>query len=246
MEKQANPTYLKSITITDPSDIHTIKEDVENDMILILRVTPLGEKSEEELRKIVEELYVSARDSGADIARLGEERVIVIPPSWGLYHPLQSPSKRLKKLVKGIHVRADFTVSMWINPDEDGAGLVHTIRKDMENGWMIILHVGDCYHSPESMEKLYEFMQEMWTIARDIGGDITRLGEERVVLTPPSIQLWKPPEATWSRRKRRKAKRERLDLPDGLSRKRDDTSKAPVVCEPSPLESILAEQSKII
>jgi len=87
LEKQANPTYLKSITITDPSDIHTIKEDVENDMILILRVTPLGEKSEEELRKIVEELYVSARDSGADIARLGEERIVVTPPRIKIWKP---------------------------------------------------------------------------------------------------------------------------------------------------------------
>ena len=25
MQKQANPTYLKAITIRDPSDIHTIK-----------------------------------------------------------------------------------------------------------------------------------------------------------------------------------------------------------------------------
>ena len=28
MQKQANPTYLKAITIRDPSDIHSIKEDI--------------------------------------------------------------------------------------------------------------------------------------------------------------------------------------------------------------------------
>ena len=43
MQKQANPTYLKAITIRDPSDIHTIKEDIKKGMILILRVTPLAQ-----------------------------------------------------------------------------------------------------------------------------------------------------------------------------------------------------------
>ena len=55
MQNQANPTYLKAITIRDPSDIHTIKEDIKKGMILILRVTPLAQKDVEKLRKIVEE-----------------------------------------------------------------------------------------------------------------------------------------------------------------------------------------------
>ena len=80
MQKQANPTYLKAITIRDPSDIHTFKEDIKKGMILILRVTPLAQKDVEKLRKVVEDLYVIARDSNADIARLGEERIVVTPP----------------------------------------------------------------------------------------------------------------------------------------------------------------------
>ena len=87
MQKQASPTYLKAITIRDPSDIHTIKEDIKKGMILILRVTPLAQKDVEKLRKIVEELYVIARDSGADIARLGEERIVVTPPSIKIWKP---------------------------------------------------------------------------------------------------------------------------------------------------------------
>ena len=67
MQKQANPTYLKAITIRDSSDIHSIKEDIKKGMILILRVTPLAQKDVEKLRKVVEELYVIARDSNADI-----------------------------------------------------------------------------------------------------------------------------------------------------------------------------------
>ena len=58
MQKQTNPTYLKAITIREPSDIHTIKEDIKKGMILIIRVTPLAQRDVEKLRKIVEELYV--------------------------------------------------------------------------------------------------------------------------------------------------------------------------------------------
>ena len=80
MQKQESPTYLKAITIRDPSDLHTIKEDIKKEMILILRVTPLAQKDVEKLRKVVEELYAIAKNSNADIARLGEERIIVTPP----------------------------------------------------------------------------------------------------------------------------------------------------------------------
>ena len=56
-------------------------------MVLILRVTPLAQKDVKKLRKLVEELYVIARDSNADIARLGEERIIVTPPNVKIWKP---------------------------------------------------------------------------------------------------------------------------------------------------------------
>ena len=87
MQKQANPTNLKAITIRDPSDIHSNNEDFKKGMILILRVTPLAQKDVEKLRKVVEELYVIARDSNADIARLGEERIIVTPTGVKIWKP---------------------------------------------------------------------------------------------------------------------------------------------------------------
>ena len=87
MQKQESPTYLKAITIRDPSDIHTIKEDIKKDMILILRVTSLAQKDVDKLRKVVEELYTIAKNSNADIARLGEERIIVTPPGVKIWKP---------------------------------------------------------------------------------------------------------------------------------------------------------------
>jgi len=79
MQTQKMPTYLKAITLRDYSDIHTVKEDIKKGMILVLRVTPLAQKNVEELRKAVEEIYNIAKNNDADIARLGEERIIVTP-----------------------------------------------------------------------------------------------------------------------------------------------------------------------
>ena len=87
MQKQENTTYLKAITIRDVSDIHSIREDIKKEMILILRVTPLAQKDVDQLRKVVEELYSVAKAAGADIARLGEERIIVAPSGIKIWKP---------------------------------------------------------------------------------------------------------------------------------------------------------------
>jgi SepF-like predicted cell division protein (DUF552 family) len=80
MQTQKTPVYLKALTLRDISDITAIKEDIKKHMILILRVTPLAQKDVEELRKIVEDLYSYAQSVGGDIARLGEERIVITPP----------------------------------------------------------------------------------------------------------------------------------------------------------------------
>jgi uncharacterized protein len=80
MQTQKTPVYLKALTLRDITDMTAIKEDMKKHMILILRVTPLAQKDVEELRKVVEELYSYCQDVGGDIARLGEERIVVTPP----------------------------------------------------------------------------------------------------------------------------------------------------------------------
>ena len=87
MQKQEIPTYLKAITIRDPSDVHSIKEDIKKKMILILRVTPLAQNDVEKLRKVVEDLYTIAKNADADIARLGEERIIITPSGVKIWKP---------------------------------------------------------------------------------------------------------------------------------------------------------------
>jgi SepF-like predicted cell division protein (DUF552 family) len=89
MQTHKAPVYLKAITLRDQSDIAVVKEDIKKHMILIIRVTPLAQKDLEQLRKIVEDLYSYTQSAGGDIARLGEERIVITPPGvkiWrGIY-----------------------------------------------------------------------------------------------------------------------------------------------------------------
>jgi SepF-like predicted cell division protein (DUF552 family) len=89
MQTEKTPVYLKAITLRDQSDIDIVKEDIKKHMILIIRVTPLAQKDLEGLRKVVEDLYSYTQSAGGDIARLGEERIVITPPGvkvWrGMY-----------------------------------------------------------------------------------------------------------------------------------------------------------------
>jgi SepF-like predicted cell division protein (DUF552 family) len=71
--------YLKAMPLRDLSDLENIKTEVKNGNILILRITPLANKSVEDVKQAVNELYEFAESIGGDIARLGEERVVICP-----------------------------------------------------------------------------------------------------------------------------------------------------------------------
>ena len=72
-------TYLRAMPLRDLSDLDVIKNEVKNGNILILRITPLASKSIEDVKYAVNELYEFAASIGGDIARLGEERVVICP-----------------------------------------------------------------------------------------------------------------------------------------------------------------------
>jgi SepF-like predicted cell division protein (DUF552 family) len=72
-------TYLKAMPLKELSDIENIKNEVKNGNIIILRVTPLASKSIEDVKTAVNDLYQFADSIGGDIARLGEERVVICP-----------------------------------------------------------------------------------------------------------------------------------------------------------------------
>ena len=74
-----NKTYLKAMPLKELADVETVKSEVENGNIIILRVTPLANRSIEDVKSAVNQLYEFAESVGGDIARLGEERVVVCP-----------------------------------------------------------------------------------------------------------------------------------------------------------------------
>ena len=74
-------TYLKAMPLRDLADLEEIKKEVKNGNVLILRITPLASKSIEDVKNAVNELYEFAESIGGDIARLGEERVVICPPN---------------------------------------------------------------------------------------------------------------------------------------------------------------------
>jgi uncharacterized protein len=71
---------LKALQLRSADDLPKIQEDVAKRTIVILRVTPLAQKSVEELKTAVEQLYEFSTSIGGDIARLGEERIVITPP----------------------------------------------------------------------------------------------------------------------------------------------------------------------
>jgi len=79
-QEQGNEILLKALQLKSVDDIPKIQEDVAKRVIVILRVTPLAQKNVEELKGAVEQLYEFATSIGGDIARLGEERVVITPP----------------------------------------------------------------------------------------------------------------------------------------------------------------------
>jgi hypothetical protein len=71
--------YLKALPLRTLEDVDVVKREVESGNILILRVSPLARKSVDDVKKAVDELCKFTESIGGDIARLGEERVVIVP-----------------------------------------------------------------------------------------------------------------------------------------------------------------------
>ena len=87
-------TYLKAMPLRDLSDLEKIKNEVKEGNVLILRVTPLASKSIEDVKRAVNELYEFAESISGDIARLGEERVVICPPNIRIWRENRQVSNK--------------------------------------------------------------------------------------------------------------------------------------------------------
>jgi len=87
-------TYLKAMPLRDLSDLEAIKKEVKNGNVLILRITPLASKNIEDVKRAVNELYEFAESIGGDIARLGEERVVICPQNIRIWREKRRVSNK--------------------------------------------------------------------------------------------------------------------------------------------------------
>lgn len=90
-------TYLKAMPLHELAELENIKNEVTNGNIIILRITPLASKSIEDVKKAVDELYAFAESIHGDIARLGEERIVICPDKiriWREKTPVQKEPQK--------------------------------------------------------------------------------------------------------------------------------------------------------
>lgn len=73
--------YLKALPLRDLSDVSLIEKELSDGNILIVRIVPLARKSVDDVKKAVNELRGYAESIKGDIARLGEERIVLTPPT---------------------------------------------------------------------------------------------------------------------------------------------------------------------
>jgi SepF-like predicted cell division protein (DUF552 family) len=92
-ETQQEKTYLKAIPLRELTDLENIKNEIKNGNILILRITPLANKNIDEVKQAVNQLYEFTETIQGDIARLGEERIVICPKNikiWREKTPTQT------------------------------------------------------------------------------------------------------------------------------------------------------------
>ncbi len=88
----ADKIYLKAFPLRNLSDIDFVKQEITSGNIMILKISPLASKSIEDVKRAVNELFEFTHQLGGDIARLGEERVVVTPSSVRIWREKQATS----------------------------------------------------------------------------------------------------------------------------------------------------------
>ena len=76
----AESPYVRAMPLSQLKDLDTIERVLSAGNVLIIKITPIAKKSVEETKVAITQLTDFAKRQGGDIARLGEERVVLTPP----------------------------------------------------------------------------------------------------------------------------------------------------------------------
>ena len=84
------PIYVKAFPLRDPTDVPRIKAEIIEGNILIVKITPIAKRSVEETKSAISELVAFVKSIQGDIARLGEERIVMTPPTVKVWRGRES------------------------------------------------------------------------------------------------------------------------------------------------------------
>ena len=76
-----HPIYVKAYPLRDLTDVPRIKAEIIEGNILIVKITPIAKRSVGETKSAISELVDFIKSIQGDIARLGEERIVMTPPT---------------------------------------------------------------------------------------------------------------------------------------------------------------------
>jgi len=76
----ANSPYVRAMPLSHLKDLDLIERVLSSGNVLIIKITPIAKRSVEETKIAINQLTDFAKRQGGDIARLGEERVVLTPP----------------------------------------------------------------------------------------------------------------------------------------------------------------------
>ena len=94
-EKGTVVAYVKAIPLKAYEDVDVIKSEVKAGNIVISNVSPLAKQNIEDVKRAINELNEYASMVEGDIARLGEERVIITPRTVRIWRGQKAePSKQ--------------------------------------------------------------------------------------------------------------------------------------------------------
>jgi SepF-like predicted cell division protein (DUF552 family) len=85
-----HPIYVKAYPLRDPADVPRIKAEIIEGNILIVKMTPIAKRSVEETKSAISELVDFIKSIQGDIARLGEERIVITPPTVKVWRGKQN------------------------------------------------------------------------------------------------------------------------------------------------------------
>jgi len=93
--------YVRAMPLSHLKDLDSIERMLSAGNVLIVKITPIAKRSVEETKIAINQLSNYVKREGGDIARLGEERVVLTPPGIRIWRTKGQASLPLKPTEHG-------------------------------------------------------------------------------------------------------------------------------------------------